>query len=214
MPSQAPLAPGRLTVSGCPEGFDARHLAATIDRAEGPVVHVVRDDTRLAALAASLRFFAPGLPVLRFPAWDCLPYDRISPNPEIAAARMATLAALAGGFDRPAAVLTTLNAATQRVPAREVIVLGGGGRSRLWLQIRADALGLPHRTPAHTDTCPIGAAMLALVALGHYPDVRAAAAQVPGHSQPVVPAGSLDDAYARYRRLVTALGPLADQPWA
>lgn len=100
------------------------------------------------------------------------------------------------------------------LPAREVIVLGGGGRSALWLQIRADALGLPHRTPAHTDTCPIGAAMLALVALGHYPDVRAAAAQVPGHSAPVVPAGTLDEAYDRYRRLVAALGPLADQPWA
>ena len=57
--------------------------------------------------------------MLAFPAWDCLPYDRISPNAEIAAARMATLAALAGGFDRPAAVLTTVNAATQRVPARD-----------------------------------------------------------------------------------------------
>ena len=51
----------------------------------------------------------------------CLPYDRISPNPEIAAARMATLAALADGFDRPAVVLTTVNAATQRVPARDVL---------------------------------------------------------------------------------------------
>ncbi len=59
--------------------------------------------------------------MLAFPAWDCLPYDRVSPNPEIAAARMATLAALARGFDRPAAVLTTVNAATQRVPGREVL---------------------------------------------------------------------------------------------
>ena len=88
------------------------------------MVHVARDDARLAAMRAALRFFAPELPVLAFPAWDCLPYDRISPNPEIAAARMATLAALAGGFDRPAAVLTTVNAATQRVPAREVLAGG------------------------------------------------------------------------------------------
>ena len=72
-------------------------------------------------MRAALRFFAPELPVLAFPAWDCLPYDRISPNGEIAAARMATLAALARGFDRPAAVLTTVNAATQRVPARETL---------------------------------------------------------------------------------------------
>ena len=75
----------------------------------------------MAAMRASLRFFAPELPVLAFPAWDCLPYDRISPNGEIAAARMATLAALAGGFARPTAVLTTVNAATQRLPAREVL---------------------------------------------------------------------------------------------
>ena len=49
------------------------------------MVHVARDDARLAAMRAALRFFAPELPVLAFPAWDCLPYDRISPNPEIAA---------------------------------------------------------------------------------------------------------------------------------
>jgi transcription-repair coupling factor (superfamily II helicase) len=116
-----PLASGRLLVGGCPEGFDARYLAEAVARAGGPVVHVARDDARLAAMRASLRFFAPELPVLAFPAWDCLPYDRISPNGEIAAARMATLAALAAGFDRKAAVLTTVNAATQRVPARDVV---------------------------------------------------------------------------------------------
>jgi transcription-repair coupling factor (superfamily II helicase) len=111
-------APGRLIVGGCPEGFDARHLARTTASAGGPVVHVVRDDTRLAAMRAALGFFAPELPVLTFPAWDCLPYDRISPNAEIAAARLATLAALADGFAAQAVILTTINAATQRVPPR------------------------------------------------------------------------------------------------
>jgi len=116
-----PLLPGRLLVGGCPEGFDARYLAGIVARAGGPVLHVARDDARMAATRASLRFFAPDLPVLAFPAWDCLPYDRISPNAEIAAVRMATLAGLAVGFTRPAAVLTTVNAATQRVPARAVL---------------------------------------------------------------------------------------------
>ena len=116
-----PLRPGRLIVGGCPEGFDASYLAGVIARANGPVVHVARDDARLASARAALRFFAPELPVLALPAWDCLPYDRISPNPEIAARRLATLAALARGFSRPAAILTTVNAASQRVPARETI---------------------------------------------------------------------------------------------
>ncbi len=113
-----PPAPGRLLVGGCPEGFDARYLVETLTRAKGPVIHVARDDARMAVMRAALRFFAPEVPVLAFPAWDCLPYDRISPNSEIAAGRMATLAALADGFDRRAVILTSVNAATQKVPPR------------------------------------------------------------------------------------------------
>ncbi|MEL7459537.1 MAG: transcription-repair coupling factor [Pseudomonadota bacterium] len=106
------------TVSGAPEGFDARLLS---DAATGPVVHVARDDRRMAATAEALRFFAPDLPVLTFPGWDCLPYDRVSPNPDISAARMATLAGLAKGGPDRFVLLTTLNAATQRVPARALL---------------------------------------------------------------------------------------------
>ncbi|MFK7945543.1 MAG: transcription-repair coupling factor [Paracoccaceae bacterium] len=112
------MAPGAVTVGGAPEGWDAKLLADLVDRTGGPVIHVARDDARAAAIAEGLSIFAPGLPVLNFPAWDCLPYDRVSPNPEISAARMATLAGLAHGWDRPSVLLTTLNAATQRVPAR------------------------------------------------------------------------------------------------
>ena len=97
----------------------------------------------MAAMRASLRFFAPELPVLAFPAWDCLPYDRISPNGEIAARRMATLAALADGFDRPAAVLTTVNAATQRVPARAVLARGELHRRGRRARRRRGAARLP-----------------------------------------------------------------------
>jgi len=117
MNTRGDIAPGAVIVCGAPEGWDAKLLADLVARANGPVIHVARDDARAAAMAEALALIAPGLPVLHFPAWDCLPYDRVSPNPEIAAARMATLAALATGWDRPAAVLTTLNAAGQRVPA-------------------------------------------------------------------------------------------------
>jgi transcription-repair coupling factor (superfamily II helicase) len=121
MNAPARPAPGRVVVSGAPEGLDARLIADLVARAGGPVIHVARDDQRVAALRAGLRFFAPDLPILAFPAWDCPPYDRISPHPEIAAARMATLAALAEGFERKAVLLTTVNAATQRIPARDTV---------------------------------------------------------------------------------------------
>jgi len=97
---------------------------------------------------------------------------------------------------------------------REVVVLGGGGRSALWMQIRADLMTLPHRIASRTDTCAVGAALLALVAVGAQPDVATAAASLPQTGTLVVPAGALDDVYDRYRRLVTAVAPLGDQPWA
>ena len=74
-----------ITVSGTPEGFDAKLLVAEAEKA-GAVLHIARDDKRLAMMRASLQFFAPDLPVFAFPAWDCLPYDRVSPNPDISAA--------------------------------------------------------------------------------------------------------------------------------
>ncbi len=88
----------------------------------------------------SARFFAPDLTLLHFPAWDCLPYDRVSPRSDIESRRLATLAALAAREDRTGAalVITTVNALLQRVPPRQVIVevefsgadgQGGGPRS-------------------------------------------------------------------------------------
>ncbi|MBL3703292.1 transcription-repair coupling factor [Sulfitobacter sp. BDSS02] len=113
--------PDHITVSGAPEGFDARLILDEIARKNRPVVHVARDDKRLAAMASALAFYAPDMPVLTFPSWDCLPYDRVSPNADISAARMATLAALVHQMPKQFVLLTTLNAATQRVPARSVL---------------------------------------------------------------------------------------------
>lgn len=116
-----PLTAVKTLTGGAPEGYDAKLLAQLVARSDGPVIHVLRDDTRLAAMQQALNFFAPDLPVLVFPAWDCLPYDRISPNAEVSARRMGTLAILADGFERACVILTTLNAATQKIPPRAVV---------------------------------------------------------------------------------------------
>ena len=109
-----------ITVGGAPEGFDARLLLDEIGRSSGPVLHVARDDKRLAAMRSALEFLAPDMPVFVFPGWDCLPYDRVSPNPDISAARMATLAALVHQMPERFVLLTTLNA--------EEAATGGGVR--------------------------------------------------------------------------------------
>ncbi|WP_276714682.1 transcription-repair coupling factor [Pseudooceanicola nitratireducens] len=111
----------RIVLGGAPEGFDASLILSEVEKSDGPVMHVALDDKRMAAMADALRFFDPSMPVLYFPAWDCLAYDRVSPNADISAARMATLAALVHGMPSKFVLLTTLNAATQRIPAREVL---------------------------------------------------------------------------------------------
>ena len=113
--------PKHITIGGAPEGFDATLLVRELESSGAPVVHVARDDKRLAAMRAALAFVAPEVPVITLPGWDCLPFDRVSPNADISAARMATLAGLAHGMPSRFILLTTLNAATQRVPARDVL---------------------------------------------------------------------------------------------
>ena len=115
--------PGRLDLIGAPEGFDALVMADIVKARKGLSVFVARDGTRLSTFADAFRFFAPGVEVLTFPAWDCLPYDRIGPSAGVAAERMAALSRLAAGLDdkTPRLLVTTVPAVIQRVPPRSVI---------------------------------------------------------------------------------------------
>ncbi len=106
-------------VYGAPEGIDALLLIRRAAEHDGPVLHVARDAARMTRLADLIGFFAPEREILRFPAWDCLPYDRTSPGAAIVSERIATLARLAETRGaRGPIVLTSVNALVQRIPPR------------------------------------------------------------------------------------------------
>ncbi|WP_304170407.1 transcription-repair coupling factor [Phenylobacterium aquaticum] len=115
--------PGRLDLIGAPEGFDALVMADIVKARGGLTVFVARDGSRLSAFIDAFRFFAPGVEVMQFPSWDCLPYDRIGPSAGVAAQRMTTLARLAQGLDakKAALLVSTMPAMIQRVPPREAV---------------------------------------------------------------------------------------------
>ncbi|MGH6985763.1 MAG: transcription-repair coupling factor [Caulobacteraceae bacterium] len=115
--------PGALTLAGAPEGLDALVLA-DLARARGDLcVFIARDGARAAAFAQAMGFFAPEVEIIEFPAWDCLPYDRVGPSPAVSARRMATLHRLArGGAGHPSVLVATSAAALQRTPPREAIL--------------------------------------------------------------------------------------------
>ena len=109
-----------LVVAGAPEGVDAAAVAEAARLRGGVTLFVARDEARAAAFEAMARFFASELATLRLPAWDTLPYDRISPAAAAAAQRCAALAHLArrSDSDPPLLVIATASAVAQRVPPR------------------------------------------------------------------------------------------------
>ena len=112
----------RLTVSGAPAGYDAYLAVEAARRRSAPVLFVAADETQADAALHAMAFFAPDVKLLSFPSWDCLPYDRVSPKPDIESTRLATLAALAKGV-QACVVVTSVNAVLQRVPPKAAIAI-------------------------------------------------------------------------------------------
>lgn len=120
--------PGGLTIGGAPEGYDALILAQALRKRGGMAMFIARDDSRAAAFEIAWQFFAPAIPALRLPSWDCQPYDRVSPSPRVAARRSATLAWLASrpiGDKAPLLIIATINAVTQKCAPRATMSARG-----------------------------------------------------------------------------------------
>ena len=147
-------------IHGAPEGQDARILAdmaRDLMPQDRVLIHVALDDGRMHELEELLHFFAPDISVLKFPAWDCLPYDRVSPNNEIVGERVAALTQMMiweGEARRyPRVVLTSVNALIQKVMPKSVLEQASftaqkGGRVNV--EALQDFLG--HNGYCRTDT--------------------------------------------------------------
>jgi xylulokinase len=92
----------------------------------------------------------------------------------------------------------------------EMRVVGGGARSPLWMQTKADVCGLPVRPVLSPEPTALGAAMLAAVGAGLFPDaVSAASSMVVLGAEPYLPdaqrSATYHEGYERYRRLFDAV---------
>ncbi|MCK5297056.1 MAG: transcription-repair coupling factor [Alphaproteobacteria bacterium] len=109
-----------VTLAGVPDGYDAFVLAELAEGKE--VLHVARDDVRLAWFVEAVKFISPEIEILDFPAWDTVPYDRVSPHADIIGRRLNTLSELAKNKKKSARiVVTTISALLQRVPKRNLL---------------------------------------------------------------------------------------------
>jgi transcription-repair coupling factor (superfamily II helicase) len=114
--------PGSVAIGGVPEGYDALIIGRLAQlAAPTPLLYVAPDDARLANARECLAFFAPEIERVSIPAWDCLPYDRVSPRNDLVSERIVSLVNLAAGDKGPRVVLVTVNALLQRVPPRAAL---------------------------------------------------------------------------------------------
>ena len=112
------------TVSAVAEGYDALLLAELAGTSKKDILYILSDGVELAKAADVLEIIAPEVKVLRFPAWDTVPYDRVSPNVNIVAQRIETLAELAvnPAPKKPRIVITSAGALMQKLPPEKIFL--------------------------------------------------------------------------------------------
>ncbi len=92
---------------------------------------------------------------------------------------------------------------------------GGGAKSRVWMQMKADILGLPITALETADAGTVGSAMLTGIAVGAFRDLADAANHMVRETETYCPRADAHDrymkVYERYRRLYRAVRPLMEE---
>lgn len=102
----------------------------------------------------------------------------------------------------------SLQAAHPEAQVAEVTVYGGGSKSALWNQIKADVMGIPYVCLAREDLPALGAVILAGYALGIYDDMAATAERFAKRTKQFDPR---PEAHAFYRPYADYYGRLLRQ---
>lgn len=105
-------------LSGIPKGYDAVVLSK-MAYDHGTLVHIVADGVRAGFLMDALSVVAPDIEVLSFPNWDTVPYDRVSPRPDVIGTRIDTLSHILSPSKKPRIIITTASAVMQKLPPKE-----------------------------------------------------------------------------------------------
>lgn len=111
--------PGK-TISAVTDGYEPFVLSA-LTVLKKPLLYIASDGVSLAQTAAMLRFLHPEFDILEFPAWDTVPYDRVSPNSAISAKRIETLAKIIfHEGKKPLMVVSSVGAVLQKLPPAKI----------------------------------------------------------------------------------------------
>lgn len=94
------------------------YILSQLSNHSSKIMFISNDDDKLEQLAKQLEFFSPGRRVIVLPDWDCMPYDKISPNINNLAQRIDALDKLSNLKEENIILLTSLPAFVQRLPPK------------------------------------------------------------------------------------------------
>lgn len=114
------------TVAAVPDGYDAFLLKELAAGSSTDILYIVSDGFALERTAALLNYIAPEIRTLKFPAWDTVPYDRVSPNVNVVAQRLAVLSELAARPNpdkkHPRVIIASVSAVLQKLPPQKIFL--------------------------------------------------------------------------------------------
>jgi xylulokinase len=175
-----------------------------------------KSPVELGALAGGIEpsdavpLFLPHLQGERAPLWDSASRGAfVRLDPRVGAPEMARSVMEGVAFAVRLAFDALQSSAGRRI---EIANIGGGGsRSDIWCQIRADALGFALRRTTVPDAAALGAAILAGVGTGVVPSLREAVARLVQFDRTFEPEAArrsyYDDKFGHYGDLYAALRP-------
>ncbi len=112
------------SLSSIVDGSEAFVIKQLYENGSSDILYIASDGSTMEQIASVLRYILPDVNVLTFPAWDTVPYDRISPNVNIVAERVNVLAHLAHNPSnkKNRIILTSVGSAIQKLPPKKVFL--------------------------------------------------------------------------------------------
>lgn len=110
------------TFSAVAEGYDAFLLRDFLRTSKQDILYIVSDGLSLERTADLLKHISPETEILKLPAWDTVPYDRVSPNANIVAERLATLGELTLNPNKKnkRIIIASVGAVVQKLPPAKI----------------------------------------------------------------------------------------------
>lgn len=125
MPEQLKkIADKPFSLSSVSEGYEAFALNEIWRQSSVDILFVASDGVSMEQTADMLHYINPRVEILKFPAWDTVPYDRVSPNINVISQRVDVMAQLAFAPQsrKPRVIVASVGAVLQKLPPKKIFL--------------------------------------------------------------------------------------------